>query len=85
MTKTLGTYISPMLLKLSLDSAVPVVFDVIIRSTGKLLGDDGPAVAMLLVACDKDSFFIIGPLALFQVWIEMIHKALSALLSLSTR
>jgi hypothetical protein len=60
-----------------------MVLDIIVRSTRKLFGDVCPSVSMVLVKCNQDSFFIVSPFALFQLWIKMVHESLSTLLSLS--
>lgn len=73
-----------MRLKLSLNGRVPVILDIIVRAPGQRVRNVGPSVTILLVHGDQNSFFIVAPFSLLQRWIQVVDKALPALLSLSS-
>ena len=62
-----------------------MVLGIIVGAPGKLFGDIGPSVAMMLVHGNQNGFFIVRPFSLFQLRIQMIDKALATLLSLASR
>ena len=74
-----------MLLKLSLNSRIPVILDIVVTPAGKILADIGPSIAMMLVHSDKYCFFIVSPFALLEIRVEMVDESLTALLSLTPR
>ena len=49
-----------------------MVLDMIVSSPGKMLCDLGPAVSILLVQNEYSLVFLVGPLVLLDIWVEMI-------------
>lgn len=44
----------------------------IVGSAGEVLGDLGPTVPILIVKNEDHLVFLVGPLVLLDVWVEMI-------------
>ena len=66
------TLLAGSLLDFALESGVVMVLDVIICAAGEVLGDLGPAVTIDFVELKNSLVFLVSPLNLFNVWIEMI-------------
>lgn len=62
-----------------------MVLHIIVRSSWKLFRDVCPSVSVVLMHGNQDGFFIVGPFALFKLWVQVIHETFSALFSLSSR
>ena len=60
------------LLKLTFQSRVVMVLDVVIRASGQLLSNLRPTVAKDLVQLKDELVFVRRPLDFFDVWIKMI-------------
>ena len=60
------------LLKLTFQSRVVMVLDVVVRASGQLLSNLRPTIAKDLVQLKDKLVFMRRPLDLFDVWIEMI-------------
>ena len=60
------------LLKLTFQSRVVMVLDVVIRAAGQLLSNLRPTIAKDLVQFKDELVFMRSPLDFFDVWIKMI-------------
>ena len=60
------------LLKLTFQSRVVMVLDVVIRAAGQLLSNLRPTIAKDLVKLKYELIFMRRPLDFFDVWIKMI-------------
>ena len=60
------------LLKLTFQSRVVMVLDVVIRAAGQLLSNLRPTIAKDLVQLEDELVFVRCPFDFFDVWIEMI-------------
>lgn len=76
-------FLLSVLLKLSLNRRVPVILHIIVRSSRQVLGNVRPAIAVMLMHCNEDGFFIVRPFSLFELRVQMIDESFSALLPLS--
>ena len=74
-----------MLHEFALNGGIPMILDIIVRTTRQLLGDVGPTIAVVFMHGNENGFLVIRPFALFQERIQMIDKALTTLLTLSSR
>ena len=67
MTQHSITYLLSVLLKLSLNRRIPVILDIIVGSSRQVLGYVRPAIAVMLMHRNEDSFFIVRPFSLFEL------------------
>jgi hypothetical protein len=77
--------ISVILLHFSLQSGIETIFNVIIRSSWEVFGDLGPFISKFLVRLNNGSIFLLGPLILLDVGVQMIVPPLPALLAYPAR
>ena len=56
-----------------------MVFDGVISSTLELLGKVSPLVAHIFVKEEEDPFFVVAPLLLVNIWVEVVVPSLPAL------
>lgn len=61
-----------------------MVFDIVIGATRELLGNVCPPVTMVLVERNENCLFVVSPFSLLQLRVEVVDKAFSTLLALST-
>ena len=66
------------------EGRVPSILDGIVGASGKALGNFSPAVAQLLVCPYQCLIFFVGPIALFDGWVEVIVPPFSTLLAKAT-
>jgi hypothetical protein len=62
-----------------------MILDVIVSAAGEMLGDLGPAIAVLVVERENLVVLVVRPLVFLYVWVQVIVPAFTALFSDATR
>ena len=60
------------LLDVRVEVIMPALAALLAHSAGEVLGDLGPTVPILIVKNEDHLVFLVGPLVLLDVWVEMI-------------
>ena len=67
-----------------LHGGVPVILDGVVSPAAEVFGDLCPAVAQTLVGKEEKPFFLVLPVILFDIGVEVIVPSFSALLADAT-